>query len=133
MNIDPVHGSSAGIERQTPDNKLHLVLLPRSADSGNSPKTEIARPENSPIPSLIPEHEVKVQLDTPSDDILVYQVLDKKSGDLVLQVPSAEVLSGIHRSQELLLQIASRGKVLISDSASAAVLKGEGQNNGSKL
>jgi hypothetical protein len=133
MNVDPVHGGSAGIERQTPENELHSALLARSADSGNNPKTEIARTENSPIPSSFPEHEVKVQLDTPSDDILVYQVLDKKSGDLVLQVPSVEVLSGIHRTQELLLRIASRGKVLTSDSVSAAALKGEGKNNGSKL
>jgi hypothetical protein len=96
-------------------------------------KAEIARTQNSPAPSLIPEHEVKVQWDTPEDHIMVYQVVDKQSGALVLQVPSAEVLSGMHQSQELLQRIASRRKASASDAALAAVVKGEGNNNGSKL
>jgi hypothetical protein len=51
-------------------------------------------------------------LDTPEDEHCVYQVLDKQSGSLVLQVPRAEQLRGIHRSQELLQQMAARGKLL---------------------
>jgi hypothetical protein len=94
---------------------------------------EIARTQNTPAPFLIPEHEVKVQVDTPADDILIYQVLDKQSGSLVLQVPSAEVLSGIHQSQELLQRIASRGRAATADPASAVVVNREGKNNGSKL
>ena len=123
MNVDPVPISLAGIARQTPEEKLHAVLTLRSASSGNVPKTELARIQNNPAPFLIPEHEVKVQVDTPADDILIYQALDKQSGDLVLQVPSAEVLSGIHRSQELLQQIASRGKASSAGGASAPVVK----------
>ena len=133
MNVDPVPTSVAGIGRQTPENKQHGVPAPRSAVSGNVPKVEIVRPQNIPAPFLIPEHEVKVQVDTPADDILVYQVLDKQSGSLVLQVPSAEVLSGIHQSQELLQRIASRGKASPESAASAAVVNGEGKNNGSKF
>jgi hypothetical protein len=133
MNVDPVPTSAAGIERQTPEKKLHAVPSPRSTSSGNGPKAEVTRTQNSPVPLLIPEHEVKVQWDTPENHIMVYQVLDKQSGSLVLQVPSAEVLSGMHQSQELLQRIASRGKPLASDAALAAVVKGEGNNNGSKL
>jgi hypothetical protein len=133
MNVDPVPPSVAGIGRQTPENKQHAVPAPRSAVSGNVAKLEIARTQNIPAPFLIPEHEVNVQVDTPADDILIYRVLDKQSGSLVLQVPSAEVLSGIHQSQELLQRIASRGKVSTSDAASAPVVKEEGKNNGSKL
>src|SRR5258708_13076001 len=110
MNVDPVKTSSPGIERQTPENKVHVAPPPLSAASGSAPKVEIARTQNNPVPLLIPEHEVKVQLDTPEDDIVVYQVLDKQSGALVLQVPSAEQLRRIHQTHELLQQIASRGK-----------------------
>jgi hypothetical protein len=133
MSVNPVPNSTAGIERQTPERKLHPVPTPRSAVSGNSPKAEIAQTQNNPAPSLFPEHEVKVQLDTLGADVVVYQILDKQSGDLVLQVPSAEQLRGIHQSQELLQQIASRGKASTSDAALAPVVTGEGNKHGSKL
>ncbi len=133
MNVDPVPTSAAGIERQTPEKKLQVEPPPRAAVSESVPKAEIAKAQNIPAPSLFPEHEVKVQLDTLGDDIVVYRVLDKQSGDLVLQVPSAEQLRGIHQSQELLQRIASRGKISTSAIASAPVAKGEGTNHGSKL
>ncbi len=65
--------------------------------------------------------------------IIVYQVLDKQSGALVLQGPSAEQLRGIHQTQELLQQIAARGKDPPSDAAPAPVVKEEGRNNGNKF
>jgi hypothetical protein len=133
MYVDPVPTSTAGIERQTPEKDLHAVPTPRAAGLGSVPKVEIVRIKNVPAPFLIPEHVVNVQLDTPADNILIYQVVDKQSGALVLQVPSAEVLSGIHQSQELLQRIASRGKASTSDVASAPVVKGQEKNNGSKL
>jgi hypothetical protein len=133
MSVNPVPNSTAGIERQTPERKLQAVPIPRSAVSGSSPKAEIAKAQNIPAPSLFPEHEVQVQLDTLGADVVVYRVLDKQSGDLVLQVPSAEELRGIHQSQELLQRIAARGKFSPSDTPSAPVVKGEGNNHGSKL
>jgi hypothetical protein len=133
MSVNPVPNSTAGIERQTPERKLQAVPIPRSAVSGNSPKAEIVRPQNTPAPSLFPEHEVKVQLDTLGADVVVYRVLDKQSGDLVLQVPSAEQLRGIHQSQELLQLISARGKVSTSDGVSAPVVNQEENNRGSKL
>src|SRR5579863_7541860 len=133
MNVDPVPTNAAGIERQTLEKTPQVVPPSRTAVSENVPKAEIAKTQNIPSPSLFPEHEVKVQLDTQGDDIVVYRVLDKQSGDLVLQLPSAEQLRGIHQSQELLQRIASRGKILTSAVASAPVVKGEGTNHGSKL
>ena len=133
MTVDPVQASLAGIERQTPEKKVHVASPPSSAASGNIPKTEIATTQSAFVPLIIPEHEVKVQLDTAEDGIVIYQVLDKQSGNLVLQVPSAEQLRGIHQTLELLQQIASRGNVSTSDAASTAVVKGEGNNHGSKL
>jgi len=138
MRVDPVYASTAGIERPTPEKKQHAVSNPRSADSGNKPsvgnsKVEIARPGNISAPLAIPEHEVKVIIDTPGNDTLVYQVLDKQSGDVVLQVPSVEQLRGIHESQELLQRITARAKVPTSEEISASDAKVERTTNGNKL
>ncbi len=133
MSVDPVQGSSTGIERQTPQTKVHVAPPPPSAVSGNIPKTEIAKGQNTSVPALFPEHEVKVQLDTAEDDIVIYQILDKQSGNLVLQVPSAAELRGIHQTQELLQQVAARGKAASLDGASVPDVTREGNRNGSKF
>jgi hypothetical protein len=109
MNVDPVQVSSAGIERQTREEKVEVALRPRSAVSGNAPTPEIAETQSTPAPSVIPEHEVKLQLNT-SSDIVVYQVLEKPSGALVLQVPSAQQIRNIQQTRELLQRIAARGE-----------------------
>ena len=110
MNVDPVQASSSGIERPTPEKKLPVAPSPQGAASGDAPKTEITAAQYTPAALVIPEHEVKLQLDT-SSDIVVYQVLDKQSGALVLQVPSAQQIRNIQQTQELLQRIAARGKV----------------------
>ncbi len=138
MTIDPIHASTAGIERPTPERKLHAVPIPRSADSGNaslanSSRVEIAKPSATPAPLLIPEHEVKVILDTRGAATLVYQVLDKESGDVVLQVPTAEHLRGIHESQELLQRINARGKTPSVEETAAATAKPEENKDGNKF
>ena len=123
MSIDPVQVSSTGIALETPEKRTHAAPPPQTAVSGNAPPTEITAAQNVAVQLLFPEHEVKVQLDTSANDAIVYQVLDKRSGALVLQVPSAEQLRGIEQSQELLQRIASRGKVPPSDAALAPVAK----------
>jgi len=109
MNVDPVQASSAGIERQTPEKKVPVAPSPLSAASGDAPKTEITETQDAPTPSVIPEHEVKLQLDT-SSDMVIYQILDKQSGALVLQVPSAQQIRNIQQTQEPLQRIAARSK-----------------------
>ena len=133
MSVDPVRVSSAGVERQTPEKKVHTTDISRSAVSGTTPKTEVVTTDINPVTHVIPEHEVRVQLDTPTDNIVVYKVLDKKSGSLVLQVPSAEAIRGIHHTQELLQKIAARGKTATPEEPAAPVAKGKGNDNGSKL
>jgi hypothetical protein len=86
MNVDPLPTSLAGIERQTSERKQQAVPSPRTATSESVPKAEINRIQNSPAPSAFPEYEVKVQLDTPIDGVVVYRVLDKQPGALVWQV-----------------------------------------------
>jgi hypothetical protein len=133
MSIDPVQGSKPGIELKTPEKKVHAAPSPPSAASGNTPKTEIAKPQIAPLEPLIPEHEVQLQLDTKAGDVIVYRVLDKQSGSLVLQVPSVEQLRGLEQTQELLQQISARGTVSTSEQDPVSVPKGEGNNNGNKL
>jgi hypothetical protein len=138
MSVDPVHSSSPVIEHTTPQKKQPTALAPRSADSGNRPlasasKVEISKPQSLPVPQLIPEHEVKIVLDSPDNNTLVYQVLDKQSGDVVLQVPSAAQLRGVHDTQELLQRIEARGKTPAANETSAPVTPGEGTTNGNQL
>ena len=92
----------------TTDKKLHAAPS-QSTDSGTIPKTASAATQDTAAPSTFPEHETKLTLDTPQDNIIVYQVFNKQSGSLVLQVPSVAQLRGIHQSQELLHEVASRG------------------------
>jgi hypothetical protein len=134
MSVDPVHGSSALIEplssekrpQSAPSSRVAEAsdVLERNVVSGHSKKVEIERPKFSPAPLAIPEHEVEVVLDTPNNNALVYKVLDKQSGDVVLQVPSAEQLRGIHESHELLRHIAARGNVAAQAEEAAPATRG---------
>lgn len=55
-----------------------------------------------------PEDEVQVQFDKPmKDDILIYQFLNERSGAVVMQVPSTQVLNVIHQIQNELQQDSS--------------------------
>lgn len=109
MNVDPVQASSAGIERQTRGEKVQVPAPPPGAASGHAPKAEIAEAEYTLAPSIIPEHEVKLQLDT-SRAMVLYQFLDKQSGALVLQVPSTQQIRNIQQTQKLLQRIAARSE-----------------------
>jgi hypothetical protein len=124
MSIGPVQFSSPGVERPAPEKTVRGAPPPLSANPEISPKAEIVHIQNNPIRPLIPEHEVEVQWDTPADHIMVYRVLDKQSGALVLQVPSAEVLNEMIQTQELLQRIASREEISFS-AASAATTTGK--------
>jgi hypothetical protein len=135
MSVDPVQSNSARIENQAPAKKAHAVPPSPIAVVDNGPKTDSVTTkstESSAVPLLIPEHEVKVVVDTPPDGILIYQFLDKQSGNLVLQVPSEGQVRGIHQTQELLQQIANRGKTSIQEAASTAVVTGKGNSNGGR-
>jgi uncharacterized FlaG/YvyC family protein len=68
----------------------------------NAKTRPTAKAEITPVPQF-PQDEVKVQRDKQFDDgVMVYQLLDKQSGTLVLQVPSRQVLSVAHAISESL-------------------------------
>jgi hypothetical protein len=135
MSIVPVQVISPGVERQAPESKVRGVAPEVSAGSAIGSKAGFPNPQNSPIPPLIPEHEVEVQWDSPADHTMVYRILDKQSGALVLQVPSAEVLSGLHQTQELLQKIASRGRASSASALAATAVEenAEEKSHGNKL
>lgn len=125
MNVGPVQASSGGVENPTPAKKVAVTASPAGSPvSENDPKAEAVSTQASsvsPAPFSTPEHEVKVQLDTPADGIIVYKIVDKISGGLVMQVPSAEQLRNIHQTQELVQEITSRGTASTSEAAAVAV------------
>lgn len=80
-------------------------------------KTQTEQVQTAPVPAQsaplpqFPEDEVKVQFDkTMNDNILIYQFLDKQSGDVFMQLPSTQVLSIVHEIQaELQKNFAEQG------------------------
>jgi hypothetical protein len=70
-----------------------------------------------------------VQLDTSAGDMVIYQVLDKNSGSLILQMPGAEAVRNIRDTPELLRAVERR----VPGAAAPPVAKERSKNNGHKL
>jgi len=70
--------------------RQHQDLQP---GTGTQPKQEDPAVKNLPFPAELPRDEVQVQRDAQIRDEVVIKYLDTASGDLILQIPSAEVLS----------------------------------------
>ncbi|HLW89278.1 MAG TPA: hypothetical protein VKR57_12355 [Terriglobales bacterium] len=90
--------------------------------TGNLPKQEGPGTKNLPAPSQLPQDEVQVQWDSQIKDEVVIKYLNTATGDLILQVPSAEVLSvdrGIYQ------EFQQQAKVKESVSPAPAIDKGE--------
>ena len=66
-----------------------------------------------------------MQFDKPmNDDILIYQFLDKQSGNLILQVPSSQVLGVAHEIQSELQEQASEERVSEQSAEENAIKRG---------
>jgi hypothetical protein len=68
---------------------------PAKARSGNDPIPEPPPTRRSLSSSELPQDEVEVQRDSQADDQIVVRYMDDK-GNLILQVPSQQVLSVAH-------------------------------------
>ena len=132
MNVDPVQASAAGIERQTPEKKVPVAPSPLGAASGDAPKREITETQYTPAPSVIPEHEVKLQLNTSSDTV-VYQLLDKQSG--ALGSASAQRPADPRHSADSRTAATNccQGQSFPLNGAWGPVVKGEEKRNGDQL
>jgi hypothetical protein len=118
MRIEPVSISDPSPDarvtnaRATNARALLRQSLPvRAASTGKIPSPMVEKTQteqmqtaqvprqSAPLPQF-PEDEVKVQFDkTMNDNILIYQFLDKQSGDVFMQLPSTQVLSIVHEIQ----------------------------------
>jgi len=105
MSIDPVQGfgpiSEVGLGEGQP-RVWEVQSSPSSgADSstesspnvGRLPKEESSGTNNTSAVAEFPEDEVQLQQDTEIRDQVIVRYLDKATGDVVLQVPSTQVLS----------------------------------------
>ena len=104
MSINPVQGIEAVNEAQLAETNLpprpsrsSAEEVKTSADPipGTSPSPEVHGSQNVPASPEVPQDEVQVQRDPGVDDEIVIKYVDH-SGDLILQIPSSQVLGVAH-------------------------------------
>ena len=95
MSINPAQGISFVNEAHIADASARLTMT--QSRSGSQPDVELLPKQELPDPqrtgpsSELPQDEVQVQRDSETNDEIVIKYLDH-SGNLILQVPSSEVL-----------------------------------------
>jgi uncharacterized FlaG/YvyC family protein len=130
MSIGPVQNlgpesqsakaSPAAERSQTIVNQLEAVGKVAQPGTGSLPKQEAPGTKDVSSPLEVPQDEVQLQRDPQIRDEVVIKYLDKATRDLILQIPSAEVLSvdrGIYQEFQ--------AQAKVRESAGAAVDKGE--------
>ncbi len=109
MSIDPVQfGPTEPVERSLPAKTTAQgspTLRSPSVGIGSKPETWIT--QSAPEPDFIPSEEVKLQRDLPTGE-QVYQFIDRRSGVLILQIPSEQMLNFIHEVQQEWQQLTSK-------------------------
>jgi hypothetical protein len=104
MGINPLPAIDAEAVAQSADPSLHRARPAPSAEGnpqpapGRAPNQETAPPPVSAASAQLPEDEVQVQRDSENHGEIVIRYLDH-SGDVILQVPSSQVL-GMSRAIE---------------------------------
>jgi hypothetical protein len=109
MSIDPVQFVPVQpVELAFPD-KTKAQSAPPSPGStaGSVPNEETPDFPPAAEPDFVPSEEVKVQRDYPTGQ-QVYQFIDRRSGILVLQIPSEQMLNFIHEVQQEWQQLTSK-------------------------
>lgn len=105
MSINPAQGISPTEKVQADAERLRAEPVHPSAAatpiSGTSPKQEPTQSRKESLSTELPQDEVQVQRDSEAGGAIVIKYVDR-FGDLVLQVPSSQVL-GVARAidQEL--------------------------------
>ena len=104
MGINPVSASApetrtepaTAYPQAAPQQQADGAGLKSAPDPGTDPKPEVGRPQSTPALSELPQDEVQLQRDSEANGDVVVKYVDR-SGNLILQVPSSEVL-GLARS-----------------------------------
>ena len=94
MRIDPM-----ALPTSIPD--LSRSVSPRRT---TPPETSVSFPSSSPSPEVLQASEKEVSVQWNEDKVMVLRFLDKRTGDLVEQVPSDEILKVVHNLGQLLRQ-----------------------------
>jgi hypothetical protein len=107
---------------QTPTSEREAAGKVAPPETGTPPKQDLPGVKNVPSPPELPQDEVQVQRDSQNRDEVVIKYLDKASGDLILQIPSAEVLSVAHGIYQ---EFGQQAKVQESAGTATVADKGE--------
>ena len=99
MSINPVPAIGPVSDAHSADIALRSQPVPSAVaeensgppDPGSRPTQEVRIPQNVPVSPVVPEDEVQVQRDNEVNDEIVIKYVDHE-GNLILQVPSSEVL-----------------------------------------
>jgi hypothetical protein len=103
MSINPVRAILQIVEARLANGTSRPEQAPAPTETknndpntGNPPKPEIQEAQNAPASAELPQDEVDVQRDTQTNGDVVVKYKDP-SGNLILQVPSTQVL-GVARA-----------------------------------
>jgi len=96
MRIDPA------VPPFVPETGAHVPAGTGAPPSPSAPETLVPSPSNSPTIDMpqISEREASVQWN--DDQVMIVRLVNKRTGDLVEQVPSDEMLKVVHNLQQLL-------------------------------
>jgi len=109
MNIGPTQTVAVAEDRSSEKPRKHA---PRPPSLGNSPKVEPVTLPNREASSAIPHEVVKVHSDTSTGSpIQVYEFVDARSGSVVFQIPSDQMLNLVQDIRQRLQQMAARQSV----------------------
>ena len=98
MSINPVQAISQIVEERLANAKSRpeqppapIEVQTSDPNAGTPPKTEVQEKQKASASAELPQDEVRVLRDSQTNDDVVVKYLDH-SGNLILQVPSAQVL-----------------------------------------
>jgi len=111
MSINPVQEIASNVEAQVAPKDRPSGLAQSSAagpelavpDPGSSPKPESHDPQTAPSSAQMPQDEVQVQRDSGTNGDIVIKYMDH-FGNVVLQIPSSQVLGVAHAIDQELAQ-----------------------------
>jgi len=131
MSINPAQaiGSTADLPSAIPEDRLHsnpnsrVSPSPAPTTSGTEPTREVLDKHKASASAEVPQDEVQVQRDNASNGQIVIRYMDR-SGQVILQVPSSQVL-GLARAIERALQDQAQKR---TTAGSASFYEGETQH-----
>jgi FlaG protein len=101
MRIDPVQVVASEVQAPMEKPKERAAAEPRLVEASRAPAIN-----HDLVPAAAPKYEVTVQFD--HNQIMITKFIDQKSGELVQQIPSEQVMKIIESIQQLLQESSQR-------------------------